>query len=708
MNAPANIAPPLVTSVYSVEGMRCSACIARIEGGLPHTPGIKSARVNLSARRVRVEHDAALDENKIIAAFKSVGFDAHPFAGELMVGDGRSDQSRQLMLALAVAGFAAMNIMLLSVSVWSGAAGDTRTLFHWVSALIAVPAVAFAGQPFFRSALQALSRRRTNMDVPISIGVLLTVGMSLYETATGGAHAYFDGAVMLLFFLLAGRYLDSLMRARAEDSVAALLRRVPGEATVVSGGIHARRRVEQLMPGDVLLVAAGERIAVDGEVIDGSSEVDQSLVTGESLPLRIGPGQPVLAGTVNLARPITVRASAVGEQTGIAAIARLMEAAGQSKSAMVNVADRAARLYAPAVHSLAALSFLGWWLAGSGVHQALLIATAVLIITCPCALGLAVPIAQVVAAGSLMRAGILLRTGDALEQMASVDVAFLDKTGTATLGRLEPSNLPEESHERTVLAALARSSRHPLSRAVTCALESEPAAKLEQMEEVAGCGVRGCLAGREWRFGRVDWVGATGADDVTVAAFGPLGGEPRLIGFSDTLRPDAALSIGELRAAQIEPALISGDRPSVVDRIGNDMGIAARALVTPEEKDSLVRTAQAAGHHVLMVGDGLNDGPAMKSADVAMAPAAASDVGQMSADFIFFGESLRAVPVAVRASRRTMRIVKQNFAMAVAYNALAVPLAIAGLVTPLIAALAMSGSSILVVANSLRLRWAAQ
>jgi Cu2+-exporting ATPase len=708
MNFPAKIEEASVSSLYSVAGMRCAACISRIENGLPKTPGIQSARVNLSARRVRVDHDPAVHDDAILAAFRAVGFDAHPFAGELLVGEKRSDESRQLMLALAVAGFAAMNIMLLSVSVWSGATGDTRNLFHWVSALIAVPAVTFAGRPFFRSALQALSHGRTNMDVPISIGVILTIGMSLYETATGGPHAYFDGAVMLLFFLLAGRYLDSLMRARAQDSVAALLRRVPGEATVVDGGAHARRRVEELMPGDTLLVAAGERIGADGEVKEGSSEVDQSLVTGESLPVRIGVGASVLAGTINLARPIMVRASAVGEGTSIAAIARLMEAAGQSKSALVTVADRAARLYAPAVHSLAALSFLGWWLAGAGVHQALLIATAVLIITCPCALGLAVPIAQVVAAGSLMRAGILLRTGDALERMASVDVAFLDKTGTATLGRLEPSNLPDDLFERSVLAALARSSRHPLSRAVTCALEHDDAATMDEIEEIAGFGVQGQLNGRAWRFGRPDWVGARECGDVTVAAFGPVGGPVHLITFCDALRPDAARSMIELRAAFIQPALISGDRPTVVEKIAHEMGIMARAQVTPAEKDSLVRAEQAQNHHVLMVGDGLNDGPAMKSADVAMAPAAASDVGQMSADFLFFSESLRAVPIAVRASCRSMRIVKQNFAIAVAYNTVAVPLAIAGLVTPLIAALAMSGSSILVVANSMRLHGAAK
>ena len=708
MNAPQRIAPGASQSLFAVEGMRCAACIARIEQGLPKVGGIESARVNLGARRVRVDHVPGLSDEAVVEAFASLGFAAHPFAGQALATPGRNAESRELMLALAVAGFAAMNIMLLSVSIWSGATGDTRQLFHWVSALIAIPAVAYSGRPFFRSALRALRNRRTNMDVPISIGVLLTVAMSLYETATGGPHAYFDGAVMLLFFLLGGRFLDSLMRARAEDSVAALLRRVPGEATVVIDGRHHRRPVEALMPGDRLFVAAGERIAADGEVALGSSELDQSLVTGESLPIAVGPGSAVIAGTINIANPVEVTATAVGEATGIAAIARLMEAAGQSRSTMVGIADRAARLYAPAVHSLAALSFIGWWLSGAGVHQALLIAVAVLIITCPCALGLAVPIAQVVAAGSLMRGGILLRTGSALERMAGIDRALLDKTGTATLGRLEASNLPQGAGERSILAALARASRHPLARAVTSALSDVDSATLTDVAEEPGLGVRGFHKRREWRFGRPDWVGGTSLGSSTQAGFGSIGSRVRSIVFADTLRPDAAEAMAELRRESVEPLLVSGDRAEVVVAIAAAMRIPAAGEVTPAGKNALVAAEQAAGHGVLMVGDGLNDGPAMKCANVAMAPAAASDVGQMSADFIFFGDSLLAVPVALRASRRTMRVVKQNFALAIGYNALAVPLAIAGLITPLIAALAMSGSSIIVVANSLRLQWAAR
>ncbi|QIK97154.1 cadmium-translocating P-type ATPase [Sphingomonas sp. HDW15A] len=687
--------------------MRCAACIDRIERGLAKVPGIAAARVNLSARRVRVEHDPALSDEAIIEAFKTAGFDAHVFAGEA-AGPQRSTESRRLMLALAVAGFASMNIMLLSVSIWSGAIGPTRQLFHWISALIAIPTVVYSGMPFFTSAVAALRQRRTNMDVPISIGVIGTTAMSLYETATGGEHAYFDGAVMLLFFLLAGRFLDSMMRARAEDSVAALLRRVPDEATVLIAGRHERRKVELLAPGDVIFVAAGERIAVDGTIVDGTSEVDRALITGESLPERVTPGSSVLAGTINLGRPLTVRSTAVGAATAIADIVRLMEEASGSKSLYVRIADRAARLYAPAVHSLAALTLVGWLIAGAGFHQALLIAVAVLIITCPCALGLAVPIAQVVAAGALMRRGVLVKDGSALERLSLADLALLDKTGTATLGRLDPSNLPTTERERSILAALARASRHPLARSVTCALDGVEPAEVTAISEISGAGVEAYVDGVRWRFGRPDWVGAEREGGVTVAAFGPEGGESRLIAFADKVRPDARKAMGELKALAVEARLISGDDAKVVEEIATHMGIEWKARVTPAGKNALVMAEQAAGRRVLMVGDGLNDGPALKAADVAMAPAAASDVGQMAADLVFFGDSLDAVPVAVRAARRTMRVIKQNFALAIGYNVLAVPLAIIGAVTPLIAALAMSGSSILVVANALRLRSSAR
>ena len=319
-------------------------------------PGVIAARVNFTNGRVRVEHLPELGVEDLQGAITGIGFAARPFLGEADLAQGR--ETRQLARALAVAGFAAMNVMLLSVSVWSGAEGATRTMFHWLSALIALPAVAYAGRPFFTSAWGALRQRRTNMDVPISIGVTLTCAMSLYETITGGPHAYFDGAVMLLFFLLAGRLLDSAMRARAQSGVAALLRQTaPGALVVLAGGATQWRAAAELAPGMRVLVAAGERFAADGVIETGTSSVDRALITGEAAPEPAKPGSAVLAGTINIDAPLTVRLTAVDDRTVIAGIARLMEAAAQGKSRYVRIADRASRLYAPAVHSLAALSF---------------------------------------------------------------------------------------------------------------------------------------------------------------------------------------------------------------------------------------------------------------------------------------------------------------------------------------------------------------
>ncbi len=691
-------------TVLAVPGMHCAGCISKIERGMKEAPGVISARVNLSARQVTIRHDPAIKDRDLVIALEKIGFESELRKGAQA---GNDSAVKPLLAPLGVAGFAAMNVMLFSVSVWSGADGSARELFHWISALIAIPAIAFAGQPFFRSAWAAVRRGRTNMDVPISLGVLIATALSFYETVVGGKNAWFDGALMLLAFLLAGRVLDAMMRDKARTGVDALLSHAAQGATVVrEDSTLDWCKAEQLAAGTVIRVAAGERLAADGTVLAGASRFDQSLLTGESAAIAAGVGDQVLTGTLNLDAPVDVRVTAAGQDTTLASIARLMEAAAQDRSTYVRITDRASRLYAPAVHTLAALSFAGWLLAGASIYQSLVIAVAVLIITCPCALGLAVPVAQVVASGALMRAGIMVKDGSALERLAQVDRALLDKTGTLTLGRPEPDpdalrNLPGDA--AAVALALASHSRHPISRALAKALAGNGVrtAALEQVEERTGEGVFAMWQGRTAALRRPERAQGTA---VTL----DIAGEPiRLIPFADRLRPDWADALRQLRHLGIEASILSGDNAAAVDEVARQTGLAAQAEATPTDKLRAIENLQHE-HRVLMVGDGLNDGPALAQANASIAPGSASDVGLQASDFVFVQDSLLALPRAVRTAQRTMRVVKQNFALAIGYNAIAVPLAMAGMVTPMIAAIAMSGSSLIVIANSLRLSRAAK
>ncbi len=699
MNAAARLSPDMSRSVLAVPGMHCAGCMGKVERALGAVPGVVSARANLTARSIAVVHAPGAEIPDLVAALAGAGFAAE------VREDAQEPVSavRALLAPLAVAAFACMNVMLLSVSVWSGADGTTRDLFHWLSALIGVPAILYAGQPFFRSAFGALRRGRTNMDVPISIGVTLATGLSCYETLTGGKEAWFDGTLMLLLFLLAGRALDAMMRDRARAGVAALLRQAASGAMVIEAdGALRWAAAGSLAPGMMMRVAAGERLAADGDIAAGTSRFDRSLLTGESAPVPAGPGHPVLAGMLNLDGPVDVIVTAAGTGTALAEIAQAMEAAGQGRSAFVRIADRASRLYAPAVHTLAALSFAGWLIAGAGFHQALVVGIAVLIITCPCALGLAVPVAQVVAAGALLRHGIMVKDGAGIERLARVNRVLLDKTGSLTMGRPvpDPAVLDAMSAEEAAVAlALASHSRHPLSQALALALGARGvrAAVIADVREQAGRGVSASWNGLAVSLGRPGSVAGT-------AAALAIGAEPvRVIGFADRLRPDARRALAELRALGIEASILSGDTAAAVAQMARATGLTGQAAALPADKLDAIRRLQGAGRRVLMVGDGINDGPALAAADASIAPGSASDVGRQAADFVFTGDSLLALPRSVRASRRTMRVVRENFAAAILYNALAVPLAMAGLVTPLLAAIAMATSSLIVVGNSLRL-----
>lgn len=693
------------TTVLVVPAMHCGGCMAKVELALLDIPGVSAARVNLTAKQVRAEHAPEVEPAQLIAALEAAGFASQPRADDLT----RAPSAVKPLLApLAVAAFACMNVMLLSVSVWSGADGSTRSLFHWVSALIGIPAIAYSGMPFFTSAWAVLKRARTNMDVPISIGIVLATSLSFYETLTGGHDAYFDGVLMLILFLLGGRTLDAMMRDKARAGVDALLNQAAPGANVISpDGTVQWVAAADLASGMTMRIAAGERLAADGEIISGASAFDQSLLTGESAPVAAGVGAVVHAGTLNLDAPVDVRVTAAGPDTSLAEIARLMDAADQPRSVYVRIADRASRLYAPAVHTLAALSFIGWMLAGAGVYQSLVIAIAVLIITCPCALGLAVPVAQVVASGALMREGIMVKDGSAIERLATIDRVLLDKTGSLTLGKPVPDPAviaALDGDAAGIALGLASHSRHPHSRAIEAALlaRGHRAKPVDGVAETAGIGLSGSWNGQAVSLGRSDQA------DVVSTTLRIAGRPDQLIPMIDQLRPDTPAALARLKTMGLETSLLSGDNAAAVSDVAREVGLQAQAAASPADKRDVIAALQQRGHKVLMVGDGLNDGPALAAADASIAPGSASDVGRQAADLVFLGDSLLALPRSVIAARRTMRVVRQNFALAIGYNVLAVPLAIAGYVNPMIAAAAMSGSSLVVVANSLRLVRAAK
>ncbi|GAA0487610.1 cation-translocating P-type ATPase [Parasphingorhabdus litoris] len=693
-----------IVSRFAVPAIRCAGCISKIENGLLKEQDIISARVNFSTKQVAVSHLPALREDQIKANIEQLGFDVQILADNPLAEEkGGTDK---LIRALAVAGFGMMNIMLLSVSVWSGAVGPTRDLFHWISALIAIPVILYSGRPFFSSAFMALRYGRTNMDVPITVGIILATGHSLFETMTSGVHAYFESVVMLIFFLLAGRVLDGMMRDRARNGISALLKQTaPGAMVLRDDGSTRWVAAKELRPDMRMIVAAGDNLAADGVIEQGSSNFDFALMTGESEPQRKAIGDIVLAGTLNLTAPVTVRITATGEDTSLSDIARLMDEAGQQRSFYVRVADKAARYYAPAVHSLALLAFVFWMFVGVGWHQSLLIAVAVLIITCPCALGLAVPAAQVVASGALLRKGVMIKDGSALERLADADRVLFDKTGTLTLGRPVPVDMNCLTlKQKQVALALAQASNHPVSKGIRGALLEQEIApvQIDALNEVAGEGMSGYWEGIPVTLGK-----PTKSDDHLSCQL-KLGNEQVAIELRDEMRPDAAEAIRRLKDLGLPATIISGDNAASVAKIAHTTGLTSQANASPQDKLETIARLSANGSKILMVGDGLNDGPALAAAHVSIAPGSASDVGQQAADAVFTSDSFLPVALAVQTAQRTMQIVRQNFVLAIGYNVLAVPLALTGMVTPLIAAIAMSLSSLIVVGNALRLNGAAK
>ncbi|MEX5727721.1 Cu2+-exporting ATPase [Rhodovulum iodosum] len=702
-------APDKAQLFLSLPTIHCAGCIAAVERALNAMPGVREARVNLTLKRVAVEAEPDTTADDLIAVLDRVGYEAHELDPGIIAATATDKAGRDILMRIAVSGFAMMNVMLLSVAVWSGASDATRDMFHWISAAIALPAIAFSAQPFFRNALSVLKHARLNMDVPISLAILLAAGMSLYETAQHGPHAYFDAALSLTFFLLAGRYLDHRTRAvarSAAEELAAL--EVPRALRRAADGQEETVAISQIAVGDVVLVKPGARVPVDGVVAEGQSEIDRSLLTGETLPAFAGPGARLSAGEVNLTGPLSVTVTAAGEDSSLHRMADLVAVAESSKNRYTSLADRAARIYAPGVHLLALAAFLGW-LAGTGgdVRLALNIAVAVLIITCPCALGLAVPAVTTAASGRLFKKGMLIKDGTALERLAEIDTVVFDKTGTLTLGTPEPTNLGNHPRRELEIAlALAGPSAHPLAKALAEAARKAGIhpAPLTDVHEVPGHGVEGRLGGQIVRFGRAAWLGAEAGPET--AAWLRVGqGAPIEFTFADRLRPGAQEAVAALRARGLEVRLLSGDAEAPVADLAGRLGISewiAGAL--PEEKAEAVAALSRGGRRVLMVGDGLNDTAALAAAHVSISPATALDAARVASDIVLLGQDLAPIAEAATTAKKATRRIHENFAIAALYNMIAVPIALAGFATPLAAALAMSASSITVSLNALRLR----
>ncbi|MCE8509564.1 cadmium-translocating P-type ATPase [Ruegeria pomeroyi] len=704
---PARPVPEDVQIALSLPGIHCSACISTVERALQAHPGVEDARVNLTLKRALIKAGPELRAADLIPVLERVGYEAHELDPGTLNATRTDRAGRDLLMRLAVAGFASMNVMLLSVSVWSGASDATRDMFHWISAAIAMPAIAFSGQPFFVSAWGALKAKRLNMDVPIVLAIVLALVTSLWETSLSGEHAYFDAALTLTFFLLAGRYLDYRTRAVARSAAEELAALEVPRAIRLQDGVETEVAVAQLAVGDLILVRPGGRMPVDGEIVEGRSELDRSLLTGETLPVFAEPGLVVSAGEVNLTGPLVIRASAVGQDTSLHRMADLVAIAESGRSRYTSLADSAAKLYAPGVHILSALSFVGWYLYSWDVRTALNIAAAVLIITCPCALGLAVPAVTTAASGRLFKRGMLIKHATALERLAEVDTVVFDKTGTLTAGTPELTNLGDHRRaDMEVALALAEASSHPLSVAITRAARAAGLhpARIDDVTEVPGFGTEGVWQGQRVRLGRAAWVGAEQA--AQTSAWLAVGDRaPVAFLFSDALRPGAEETVSGLKAAGKEVLLISGDTTGAVEALARRLGIETwMAEALPQDKADRVQALANAGKRVLMVGDGLNDTAALAAAHVSISPASALDAARVASDIVLLGSDLSPIAGACDTAVRATRRIRENFRIATVYNVIAVPLAVVGLCSPLIAALAMSTSSITVSLNALRLR----
>ncbi|WP_158089611.1 heavy metal translocating P-type ATPase [Magnetofaba australis] len=708
-----------------LEGIHCAACVWLNEKVLSGLPGVTSAQVNFSTHRATVTWDPAQTKlSQIIHTVRRIGYNGEPYDPEAVEQSHRK-RDRDLLLRMAVAGFGAGNVMLIAVVLYAGfftgMEAQYKHFFHWLSLVLATPVLFFSGWPFFRGAINGLRLRTLNMDLPIAIGATITYSYSVWITLSGVGEVYFDSVTMFLFFLLTGRFLESGARRKAANATERLLSITPKLASVVRDGDEYQVPVREVAVGEMVRVKPGEQIPLDGTVLSGGGGVDEAMLTGESVPVLKTLGDSVAGGTLNVDGALEIEVTRIGDESAINRIVRMVEAAQAARPPIQTLADRVAGWFVGAILIMAS-GTLAYWLTVDPA-QALENTVALLIITCPCALGLATPAAVVVATGAASRAGILIKGGDVLERLARAQRIVLDKTGTVTLGRPTVQRVVldadvGEAYLLEIAASLASASEHPIARAIAAYARDqsgENPRRPERSRNHAGLGIQGNWGDeQEARMGRApfiaEWLGVDALEppaDANPFTWTAVAENGRLLGWfalADAPKPDAGEAVAAFHALGLETTLLSGDRAAVVEQTAAEVGVNhAIGGVLPGEKEGHVAQLQADGVAVAMVGDGVNDAPAMARADVAIAVENAADVSMETADVALLSPQLATAARAIAIAQRTMRIIRQNLTFSLVYNAIAIPLAASGHVLPIVAAVAMPLSSLIVVGNALRL-----
>ncbi len=711
-----------------VEGIHCAACVWLIERSLNPLPGILNARVNLSGKRLLLKWDNnQIKLSQILGHLGKIGYTAVPYDPE--VAEGRlKKQNRSLLLRMAFAAFAMMNLLWVSIALYSGASdSEFRSLFHWVGFSLATPTLLYSGYPFLHSAWTGIKRLHFTMDLPIAIGAITTYSYSVYITLNPSVigEVYYDTVVNFLFVILVGRYLEAMTKRQAVDSTQRLLELQPRAATVLRDGKSVLLPIRAVKADDQVLIKPGEQIPVDGIVIQGRSKVDESMLSGESRPLEKQEGDKVSAGTMNTDSTLTVRVAGILRNTSLGRIINLVEEAQASKAPIQCTADRIVPWFVATTLLLASMTFF-WWLK-IDFERALMAATAVLIITCPCAFGLATPMAIASASGLAARFGILIKNGGVLETLSHIDHIVFDKTGTLTEGRMQVQeilthNAMDKQSLMQYAAALEHYSEHHIASAVCRFVEKKkiPLLAAQHIENFPGHGIKGVVNGHTVMIGTGYWLQQNqialdetlqrnieqwenkGSTCVHISINGQHKGA---IAINDQLRPDAKKLIDALHAKGIRMTILSGDRKPVVERIAQQLGgMESIAEVLPEDKDKIIQQLKKDGAIVAMVGDGINDAAALSRADVGIALGSGTDISGDNADIVLMSNELDKVRLAMQLSHRTLRTIRQNIAISFTYNIIMVPLAMAAMITPLVAAISMPISSLLVIANAARIR----